>query len=68
MYVLMPLRVPWLNVSIVLQSVRKTGRCVIGHEAPLTGGFASEISATIQERCVDNGNGMPGACSLASPT
>ena len=32
----------------LLQSVCKTGRLVIAHEAPLTNGFGSEISATIQ--------------------
>jgi len=35
----------------VVNSVRKTGRLVISHEAPLTGGFAGEIAATIQEHC-----------------
>lgn len=34
-----------------MQSVNKTGRLIISHEAPLTGGFASEVSSTIQERC-----------------
>lgn len=33
---------------INLQSVCKTGRVVIAHEAPLTAGFAGEISSTIQ--------------------
>ncbi|MEE3214803.1 MAG: transketolase C-terminal domain-containing protein, partial [Pseudomonadota bacterium] len=31
--------------------VLKTGRLVITHEAPRTGGVAGEIAATIQERC-----------------
>jgi len=31
--------------------VKKTGRLVINHEAPLTGGFAGEIAATIQQEC-----------------
>jgi len=30
------------------QSVVKTGRLLIAHEAPLTGGFAAEIASTIQ--------------------
>ena len=30
------------------QSVLKTGRLLIAHEAPLTGGFAAEISSTVQ--------------------
>lgn len=33
-------------------SVDKTGRAVIIHEAPLTGGFGAEIAASIQERCL----------------
>jgi pyruvate dehydrogenase E1 component beta subunit len=33
-------------------SVDKTGRVVIVHEAPLTGGFGAEIAATIAERCL----------------
>ncbi|MCE9687376.1 alpha-ketoacid dehydrogenase subunit beta [Shewanella sp. AS16] len=41
---------PW-DVDTVAQSVTKTGRLLINHEAPLTGGFAGEIAATIQEEC-----------------
>lgn len=41
---------PW-DVETVANSVFKTGRLVVTHEAPLTGGFAGEIAATIQERC-----------------
>jgi 2-oxoisovalerate dehydrogenase E1 component beta subunit len=41
---------PW-DRQTVADSVRKTGRLVISHEAPLTGGFAGEIAATIQEQC-----------------
>jgi 2-oxoisovalerate dehydrogenase E1 component beta subunit len=40
---------PW-DVETVCDSVEKTGRLLISHEAPLTGGFASEIAATVQER------------------
>jgi len=36
----------------VLESVRKTGRCVIVHEAPQTGGFGAEIAARIQEQAL----------------
>ncbi|HET8791511.1 MAG TPA: transketolase C-terminal domain-containing protein [Modicisalibacter sp.] len=42
--------VPW-DVETVVESVLKTGRLVVTHEAPLTGGFAGEIAATIQQRC-----------------
>eukprot|EP01087_Luapelamoeba_hula_P000296 TRINITY_DN10202_c0_g2_i1.p1 TRINITY_DN10202_c0_g2~~TRINITY_DN10202_c0_g2_i1.p1 ORF type:complete len:396 (-),score=54.35 TRINITY_DN10202_c0_g2_i1:82-1269(-) len=41
---------PW-DMEIVENSVRKTGRLLVSHEAPRTGGFASEIATTIQERC-----------------
>ncbi len=41
---------PW-DADTVVASVMKTGRLLISHEAPLTGGFAGEIAATIQERC-----------------
>ncbi|MEQ1696245.1 MAG: alpha-ketoacid dehydrogenase subunit beta [Hyphomicrobiaceae bacterium] len=34
----------------ILASVRKTGRCVIVHEAARTGGFGAEIAACIAER------------------
>ncbi|MDR5858449.1 alpha-ketoacid dehydrogenase subunit beta [Halomonas eurihalina] len=41
---------PW-DEDTVADSVLKTGRLVVTHEAPLTGGFAGEIAAAIQERC-----------------
>jgi len=34
-----------LDFATILGSVTKTGRCVIVHEAPLTGGFGAEIAA-----------------------
>ena len=39
-----------LDSDSILASVAKTGRCVIVHEAPLTGGFGGEIAARIAER------------------
>lgn len=36
----------------ILASVEKTGRAVVIHEAPLTGGFGGEIAATIQEHAL----------------
>jgi len=39
-----------LDTDSLLESVAKTGRCVIVHEAPLTGGFGAEIAARIAER------------------
>lgn len=41
---------PWDRETIV-ESVKKTGRCVIAHEAPYTSGFGAELSAAIQEEC-----------------
>ncbi|MGE4079558.1 MAG: alpha-ketoacid dehydrogenase subunit beta [Reyranella sp.] len=38
-----------LDAETILTSVRKTGRCVIVHEAPLTGGFGGEIAARIAD-------------------
>lgn len=40
-----------LDVDTIIQSVEKTGRCVIVHEAPKTAGFGAEIATTIQEYC-----------------
>jgi pyruvate dehydrogenase E1 component beta subunit len=39
-----------LDGDTVVRSVQKTGRAVIVHEAPRTGGFAGELIALIQER------------------
>ncbi|HUZ75396.1 MAG TPA: alpha-ketoacid dehydrogenase subunit beta [Stellaceae bacterium] len=39
-----------LDAETILASVKKTGRCVIAHEAPLTGGFGGEIAARVAER------------------
>ena len=40
------------DVECILESVRKTGRAVIVHEAPKTCGFGAELSATISERAL----------------
>ncbi|WP_104207550.1 alpha-ketoacid dehydrogenase subunit beta [Coxiella endosymbiont of Rhipicephalus microplus] len=39
-----------LDMDTILHSVEKTGRCVIIHEAPLTGGVGAEIAAGIAEQ------------------
>jgi 2-oxoisovalerate dehydrogenase E1 component beta subunit len=41
---------PW-DVDTVEQSVLKTGKLVVSHEAPITCGFGAEVVASIQERC-----------------
>ncbi|CAO3681420.1 unnamed protein product [Umbelopsis ramanniana] len=39
-----------LDIDTVCESVNKTGRLVIAHEAPKTGGFAAEIASAVMER------------------
>jgi 2-oxoisovalerate dehydrogenase E1 component beta subunit len=39
-----------LDINTILASVEKTGRCVIIHEAPRTGGVGADISAQIAEQ------------------
>ena len=43
---------PW-DQETVINSVKKTGKCVLTHEAPLTNGFAGELASTIQEKAFD---------------
>ncbi|MGI4952047.1 MAG: alpha-ketoacid dehydrogenase subunit beta [Janthinobacterium lividum] len=40
-----------LDIGLIEASVRKTGRCVILHEATRLSGFGAELSAQVQERC-----------------
>ncbi|HEY5336899.1 MAG TPA: alpha-ketoacid dehydrogenase subunit beta [Rhizomicrobium sp.] len=40
-----------LDLETIVKSVRKTGRCVIVHEATKTSGYGAELSATVQENC-----------------
>jgi 2-oxoisovalerate dehydrogenase E1 component beta subunit len=39
-----------LDIDTILESVARTGRCVIVHEAVRTGGFGAEIAANLAER------------------
>ncbi|PFH54183.1 hypothetical protein AMATHDRAFT_135271 [Amanita thiersii Skay4041] len=41
---------PW-DVETVVESVKRTGRLVVVHEAGLTAGVGAEISAEVQKRC-----------------
>jgi pyruvate dehydrogenase E1 component beta subunit len=41
-----------LDEACILRSVERTGRCVIVHEAPLSGGFGGEIAARIAEHAL----------------
>ncbi|QJQ33727.1 alpha-ketoacid dehydrogenase subunit beta [Sphingomonas lacunae] len=40
-----------LDVATIEESVKRTGRCLIVHEATRTSGFGAELAATVQERC-----------------
>ena len=40
------------DFETVISSVKKTGRCVIVHEAPKTSGFGAELIATINEKAL----------------
>jgi pyruvate/2-oxoglutarate/acetoin dehydrogenase E1 component len=41
-----------LDEETILASVRKTGRCVVVHEAPRTAGMAADITARINDRAL----------------
>lgn len=40
------------DADTLVESVNRTGRAVIVHEAPRTAGFGAEVAATIAERCL----------------
>jgi pyruvate dehydrogenase E1 component beta subunit len=40
-----------LDTATIVASVRRTGRCVVVHEAAVTGGLGAEIAAVITEKC-----------------
>src|SRR5258708_24281212 len=53
-----------LDLPTIVASVKKTGRCVVVHEATRTGGFGAELAALVQEHCfyqleapIERGNG-----------
>jgi len=41
-----------LDVEAIIASVKKTGRCVVIHEAPRTCGLGAELSALVMEHCL----------------
>jgi 2-oxoisovalerate dehydrogenase E1 component beta subunit len=46
------LRSIWpLDLATIVESVKKTGRCVVVHEATRTCGFGAELMALVQEHC-----------------
>ncbi len=40
-----------LDIETIEASVKKTGRCLVVHEATRTAGFGAELAALVQERC-----------------
>ena len=40
-----------LDIATIEASVKKTGRCMVIHEATRTSGFGAELAALVQERC-----------------
>lgn len=40
-----------LDIDTITESVKKTGRCLIVHEATQTSGFGAELATQVQERC-----------------
>jgi len=46
------LRSLWpLDLAAIINSVKKTGRCAVVHEATRTSGFGAELVALVQEHC-----------------
>jgi 2-oxoisovalerate dehydrogenase E1 component beta subunit len=46
------LRSLWpLDLETLVASVKKTGRCVVVHEATRTSGFGAELVSLVQEHC-----------------
>ena len=43
---------PW-DTDLVADSVRRTGRLLVLHEAPVTGGFGAEVAATVADLAFD---------------
>lgn len=42
-----------LDEELILESVKKTGRAIIVHEAPVFGGFGGEIAAILADKAID---------------
>lgn len=40
-----------LDIETIEESVKKTGRCMVVHEATRTSGFGAELVSLVQERC-----------------
>jgi 2-oxoisovalerate dehydrogenase E1 component beta subunit len=55
-----------LDFDTIHESVRKTGRCVIVHEAPRTAGFGAEIAARLAEHAMYDLRGTGASVSPAT--
>ncbi|HEV2377653.1 MAG TPA: alpha-ketoacid dehydrogenase subunit beta [Streptosporangiaceae bacterium] len=40
-----------LDTETIMASVHRTGRCIVVHEAPVTGGLGAEVAARVTEEC-----------------
>lgn len=40
-----------LDLDTIVESVKKTGRCVVVHEATMTSGYGAELVTLVQENC-----------------
>lgn len=40
-----------LDIDTIVESVERTGRCVVAHEATRYNGFGAELAAMVQEKC-----------------
>ena len=43
---------PW-DQETVIHSVKKTGKCIVTHEAPLTSNFGAEVAASISDKAFE---------------
>jgi 2-oxoisovalerate dehydrogenase E1 component beta subunit len=43
-----------LDEELILESVRKTGRCVVVYEAPKTCGYGAELAAIVAEKAIEH--------------
>lgn len=48
-----------LDIETICESVRRTGRLLVCHEAPERGGWASDIAAMVTELCFDHLDAPP---------
>ena len=59
--------IPW-DRELVAKSVKRTGRCIVTHEAPITCGFGAEIVSCVAEDCFLHLEAPPTrVCGLDTP-